>query len=100
MEKKITNFSVDSGQMKEVDAALKNLLNLCRLYQLPMFATVAVSNSNDGTKYASTIYEARAHDVELKEDLVRKHMLVAKGFEPVPKRDVISVNFAEVLNIE
>lgn len=100
MERKITKYNITKEQEKDVGEALAHMLDVSRRYQLPMFASFAVENSEEETKYKNIIYEASAHDLKLKEDLIRKHMLIANGFDCVPKRDVMAVNLAEVFYVE
>lgn len=86
-EKKITEYSVSEKGYEEVEDAMKKLLEVCQIYRLPMFASVAVANSENGTEYDRIIYTAQSHKMCLKNDEIRKHMLISAGFAAVPPRD-------------
>jgi len=101
MNNKTTSiYNLSKTEREIVAAKLQDLLNTCRIYQLPMFASVAVSNSKEKTEYMNTIYGSNSHDVILANDHIKKHSLIANNFEAVPKRDVITTNVAEIFNIE
>lgn len=86
-EKEITEYSVSEEGYEEVDGAMKKLLEICQIYRLPMFISVAVANSESGTEYDRIIYTAQSHQMRLTNDEIRKHMLISAGFEAVPPRD-------------
>jgi hypothetical protein len=86
-EKEITEYSVSEKGYEEVDDAMKKLLEICQIYRLPMFASVAVANSESKTEYDRIIYTAQSHQMRLTNDEIRKHMLIAAGFAAVPPRE-------------
>lgn len=98
-EKTISLYDITKEERKVVERSLQNLLDVCRIYQLPMFASVAIGNSKTKTEYLNTIYGSVSHDRFLADDHIKKHALIADNFEAVPKRDVVSANVAEIFNI-
>lgn len=91
-------YELDKEKKKELERRMTELLEFCQGNKIPMFATVAISNSEEKTEYENIVYGNMAHDIELKDDRIRKHMLIAKGFEAVPTRDSLTINLSEVLN--
>ena len=96
VNQKITTYKTDKQAQKEIEGRLKALLEVCQIYHVPMFACVAIENSEKETKYNNIVYSAQAHQVLLKNDIVRKCMLVANGFEAIPARDAVSFDMEEV----
>ncbi len=82
-------YTLDNEIQKEVGQKLRSLLETCQAYQLPMFATVAVSNAEEGTRYDRVVYGAASHAMVLTEDQIRHHILIADGFHAVPEREDI-----------
>lgn len=79
-------------QKHEVDMALRRVLEICQIHKLPMFASVAIENNENDTKYDNIIYTGQAHNFLLKDDKIRKYMLIANGFDAVPPRENIEVD--------
>lgn len=79
-ERKNTEFELDVGAQAAVESRLKALLEICQIYHAPMYATVAIKNSEKDTIYNNIVYSATAHQIVLKNDRIRKHMLIAAGF--------------------
>lgn len=91
-------FELDKEKKNELNKRMTDLLEFCQGNKIPMFATVVISNSKEKTEYENIVYGNKSHDLELKDDRIRKHILVAKGFEAIPPRDSLTINLAEVLN--
>ena len=96
VKQKITTYKVDKQGQKEIEGRLKALLEVCQIYHVPMFASVAIENSEKNTTYNNIVYSAQAHQVFLKNDTIRRYMLIANGFEAVPARDAVSFDMEEV----
>lgn len=95
-----TNYKLNKEQKEAVEARLKSLLEVCQIYHLPMFAAVAIKNTDNETEYSNIIYNGGSHNVSLKDDKIKKHMLVANGFEPVPPREKIEIVADDLFDIE
>ena len=77
---------------------MTDLLEFCQGNKIPMFTAVAVENNENETKYENMVYGNYSHYIELKDDRIRKHMMIANGFEVVPPRDTLTINLSEVLH--
>lgn len=71
------------GLMNDSEKLLKGLLESCQIYHAPMFASVIITGIHNGTEYDNIVYSAQSHMVKLTEDKIRKHMLIANGFEAI-----------------
>lgn len=97
MNEYYTNLKADDETKEQVDDALRNLLEICQINNLPMYACVAIDNSGDTTEYDSVVHNTTSHDVVLKNDRIKKHMLIADGFDAVPPRNVMTLNMGNIL---
>lgn len=87
MENMKTSFRADANAADKVKKQIDNLKKICSYYGIPMFATAALKDTENGTEYYSELYGATAHNIQLKEDRIRKHILIQDGFVPVPPRE-------------
>lgn len=89
---KITKFELTKDAKKAIDKKLEELLELCRIHRVPMFTSIAIGNSEEGTEYNNVTYNSPSHGIELKDDQIRKHILVSNGFDVVPHRETITID--------
>lgn len=83
-------YDLNGQQRQKIDSKLRELLEICQIERVPMFATCAVKNDAGSTEYANVVYSAQSHDMRLTNDRIRKHMLIASGsFEAVPAREAV-----------
>lgn len=95
-EKKLTNYKLSSDKEDELNSLMLKLLQFCQINKLPMFVGVAVSNSPENTEYKNYIYSSTANFINLKDDKIRKHQLIANGFEAIPPREIIEFDMEDV----
>lgn len=87
------NLSEES--ITKIDSKLKELLELCQIYKVPMFASVAVKNDETGTEYKNITYGTSSNFIQLTDDQIKRHILVANGFCTVPQRDSNILDYEE-----
>jgi hypothetical protein len=80
-----TNFDSKEAYNQYIKDEVKKLNVLCRVYKIPFYMTFAVSNNNEGTEYVSVAGVPNSMNCELKDDRVRKMILLQNGFEVTPK---------------
>lgn len=97
MESLFTDLELTEEGRIKVQDKMKELMEVCQIYRLPMYACVAVDNSGDTTEYESNVYNPASHNIQLKDDRIRKHLLIADGFDVVPKRNIVSVDMSSIL---
>ncbi len=95
---KYEKFSVTKEVQKEIEEKLKELHKICQYQKVPMFASVVIANDKEGTEYNNIIYNPLSHGINLKDDKIKKYMLVADGFDVVPPRDILTIKPDELLN--
>ena len=85
-------MEIEKHIKKELENKVKNLLDFCYIHRIPIFISAAVEDDGTETKYYNQMFGARSHDIKLVDDKIEKMMLIAAGFEPVPKREVINLD--------
>ena len=76
----------------ELENKIKELLDFCYINRIPIFVSAAIEDNGNETKYYNRMFAAKSHDIKLADDKIEKMVLVAAGFEPVPKREVINID--------
>lgn len=90
------NIILSEEQRDEVELRLRSLLEICQIYKTPMFASVVIGNTEEGTEYNNIVYGASSHKIDLTENKIEKHILVANGFNVVPPRDSVDMMMESV----
>ncbi len=93
----ITKIDTPDDVIEKINDKLDEILELSQIYKLPMYASVAIKNSEEGTEYTSVVYNPSSHQIGLKDDRIRKHMLIANGFEVVPPREKVSIDMNDFM---
>ena len=91
----VKEFELTASQQKEIETQLKNLLELCQIHQVPMFACAAIKNKEGETLYNNIVYGGKSHNMEMYDDQIQKHILIANGFAAVPKREEMDFDLVE-----
>lgn len=90
MVNQITTYKLTEQQRNELEEKMRELLEICQICHVPFFLSCAIKNDDSGTEYSNMIYSAQSHNIKLKDDRIRKYMLIANGeFDVVPKREII-----------
>lgn len=90
-------FKLDKYQKAIVDKKLKELLEICQIHQIPMFATVAVENDDNHTVYDNITYSYPARNMELSDDQIIGHILISNGFHAVPPREDVTIDMSDII---
>lgn len=91
----MTEKNIEYNKTKEfkenVEPILKQLLEQCSIHGIPFFATFAVENRKDETKYISEMHSAVTNDIPLANDMIVKMANVLNGFDVVLNDNVIEL---------
>ena len=60
---------------------LQNLIDLCSIYEIPLFATACIRNSCDGSEYVADMVSPDVRDIILKDDHIPRHLAVLRGYD-------------------
>ena len=83
----LTKYELSQELQNQINEIFTTLLEICQIYNIPMYATVATKNTDEKTEYKSVILNPASHEIKLYDDQIRKNMLVANGFSVVPPRE-------------
>lgn len=85
MSEKITKYDYKNAFKEDgIDEHIQEIFKYCKLKKIPFFASFAISNSDEGTEYDNYTVSAGLEDINLKEDKIRKHILLYRGFDVAP----------------
>lgn len=91
-----SNFDFKESNPKgyeELIASLKEIEKLCKTNKIPFFVTV-ITKAEDGNPTYETIAKSSfPQGYELRNDLIRKHLLVQKGFDVLPTDVLPDIEF-------
>nr|WP_317428888.1 hypothetical protein [uncultured Blautia sp.] len=79
-------------EKKEIMDKINELLELCQYRNAPMFVTVVLSDDGEQTEYYNRMHSAKAHNIQLSNDQIAKHILIANGFAAVPPRESVEID--------
>ena len=60
---------------------LQKLVDLCSIYEIPLFATASIRNSCDGSEYVADMVSPDVRDIILKDDHIPRHLAVLRGYD-------------------
>ena len=60
---------------------LQKLVDLCSIYESPLFATACIRNSCDGSEYVADMVSPDVRDIILKDDHIPRHLAVLRGYD-------------------
>ena len=83
----IRTYEITKEQEKALQEKMEAVLDYCRMAEIPVFLSAAVSNDERGTEYLNMFYGAKTNSISLTDDQIRNHILVADGFSAVPPRE-------------
>ena len=89
--KNLTQFNKQKIFDEKCAPLLKQLRNMCALEEIPFYCTACVANSEKGSVYVCDGLLTGASDMQLKDDRMKKHLLVGLGFDVIPKRNDIEI---------
>lgn len=87
IKKEITEYAISDTQKEDLNRIIKEISNFCSKNYIPVFLSVAVKNSKEGTKYKVKKY-IPSH-IRLADNQLEKHQLVQDGFDVIIPRDNI-----------
>ena len=90
-------FILSDEVIEMIDTKLFELEELCKIYNVPFFVSVAVRNTEEGTEYRNVINSATANHIPVKRDQIRQHELIAAGFVAMPRRDKLEFNSSDLI---
>lgn len=93
-----TKITLKPKDKQVLEEKLKDLLEFAQIHRLPCFVSFVTGNTEKGTTYRNLVYSAQTSQIQLTDDQIRKHLLIASGFEAVPPRESLDLDMGELLD--
>ena len=87
----LTQFDKQKIFDEKCASLLMQLKSVCALEEIPFYYTICVANSEKGSVYVSDGLLTGASGIHLKDDRIKKNLLVGLGFDVIPKRNDIEI---------
>ena len=62
-------------------AAIRELVGLCSIHEIPLFVTACIRNDRSGSLYVNDMVNPDVRGIILKEDHLPKHLAVMRGYD-------------------
>ena len=74
-------------------APLTEIMKICKQEKIPFFFSAVASDDETKTKYFSEILTPMALGTEIADDKITKMMGVLNGFDVIPPREMLNIDF-------
>lgn len=94
----ITSYKLEESVKAEIHEHIIALQELGQIHHIPLFFTMAIGSNEEETVYDKGILTAQSLGMKLKDDTVRKHLLVEAGYDLIPPRENITMDMEEIFD--
>ena len=77
----LTRYNRQADWNTHCAPVLQKLVDLCSIYEIPLFATACIRNSCDGSEYVADMVSPDVRDIILKDDHIPRHLAVLRGYD-------------------
>ena len=91
--KPITCFDKTGEYESEIIDLITQLRIACNRNKIPMFISVCIKNNEHGSLYKKEMVGAASSGINLKDDKLVGFVNVLNGFNTVPKREEMEIDF-------
>lgn len=88
-----TRYNKEKVIQNEIEPYLNKIIKICNEEKIPIFFTLAASNSDAETKYETKTLSPDVLGVELKENNFPEFINVMNGFNTVPPRTILEMEY-------
>lgn len=89
----MVHYDKSDGYKNDIEPIVNNLLLACSKEKIPVFVTMAVKNTDEGTEYMTSMISATVNGVVLENDSFPKLVNVMNGFDTIPHSDPIELEY-------
>lgn len=86
-------FNKETIAKSQIIPLMESLMKLCNQEQIPLFATIVTKNSPEETTYESVSLSPDVLGLDLKENNFPKFINVVNGFDTVPPRTILEIEY-------
>ena len=77
----LTTFNKQAVWDEQCVPALRRLVSLCSIYDIPLFVTACIRNDRSGSVYMNDVVSPDIKGIVLREDHIPKHLAVMRGYD-------------------
>ena len=77
----LTTFNKQAVWDEQCVPALRRLVSLCSIYDIPLFVTACIRNDRSGSVYVNDMVSPDVKGIVLREDHIPKHLAVMRGYD-------------------
>jgi hypothetical protein len=81
--KPVTPFDKSAAYKSHIEPLVTELVRQCTIYNIPMFVTCCVRNDETKTEFKNQAVAPDAHELNLADDNIQKHMCIQLGFDTI-----------------
>lgn len=89
---KVTEFDKRTEFETKAEPLLQELVKVCKFYEIPLFITACPESECAKTWYRNYHVSTTINHQILQDDQIRKHILVANGFDVIPPGTFVEMN--------
>ena len=78
---RLTVYNKQADWDEHCAPALQKLVDLCRIFEIPLFVTACIRNSHEGSEYVADMVCPDVRGITLTEDHIPKHLAVMRGYD-------------------
>lgn len=91
----ITVYDKEKEFDKDCRERLEELRSYCVLHNIPFYFTACIKNNEEESVYVSEGSLTGSSGIKLKNDRLKKHLLVGLDFDVVPKREELEIQMID-----
>lgn len=88
-----TKYNKKKVYENEIFDKINELKLLCNKEKIPMFFACAIESTDKKTTYVTEYVGSKSNGIELKEDKITGFINVVNGFETVPPKNIIEIDY-------
>ena len=89
----VTKFNQKKYFENEIYNKVNELKLLCNAAKIPMFFACATVSTDKKTTYETEYVGTESNDIHLKDDKITEFINVVNGFETIPPRNIVEIEF-------
>ncbi|MST67431.1 hypothetical protein FYJ57_12060 [Lachnospiraceae bacterium BSM-380-WT-5A] len=97
---KVTEFDKSKEFETKAEPLLQELLKVCKFYEIPLFITVCPKSEPEKTWYYNDHVSTVINHQKLFDDQIKKHILVADGFDVIQPGTYVEMNCEDLADEE
>lgn len=98
MKEKITEFDKTEDFTQKIEPIIKELVKICKFYEVPLYVTACTKSDSTSTTYRNFHVSTAINNHNLKDDQIRKHILISNGFDAYQPSTFLEIMADELID--